>query len=120
MTFFQDPYVVEDTFGFKFPVPAEYGLELLNNIIKWRFQGHDCYVEIQAGNYELFRSKDSTAVISTNTWLPPGTAITMAIIVAGLKIQDQTCPMPNCGSTESIIVLGGGRQWYVIFHAFET
>jgi hypothetical protein len=63
-TFFQAPLLVEDALGFKFPVPSEYDYELLNAIIKHRFLEGPGSLEIKAGNYELFNTKNSKQVTS--------------------------------------------------------
>lgn len=110
-TFFQAPYVVEDAFGFKFPVPSEYDFAMLNNIIQWRFQDRISYSEVQAGNYELYKTKNSSEVITIDTFLTPGTYITMGLIVRRSNKDGGYCPMPHCGSSSSIITLSGSRTW---------
>jgi hypothetical protein len=110
-TFFQAPFVVEDAFGFRFPVPSEYDYALLNNIIQWRFQDRDSFAEVRAGNYELYKTQKSDEIITFNTFLTPGTSITMAIIVHRSIKDDECCPMPHCGSTTSLVIPSGGRKW---------
>jgi hypothetical protein len=112
-SFFQSPLVVEDALGFKFPVPSEYDYELLDTIIKHRFQDGPGCLEVNAGNYEIFKSKERNQIISVGVRLLPGTAITMAVLVAKPPSQllDEVCPMRKCGSKHSSIAVGGGRIW---------
>jgi hypothetical protein len=109
--FFQAPFVVEDALGFKFLVPSEYNFELLDKVIQWRFRDRDCFQDVQAGNYELFNSRNSDVIITSQTHLAPGTSITMAMIIASSVDDDEKCPMPNCDSNKSTPVCSGGRQW---------
>lgn len=110
-TFFQAPLVVEDALGFKFPVPSEYDFKLLNAIIKHRFQEGPGSDEVQADDYELFKTKNTKTVLSSAERLLPGTAITMAVIVKRSNPTGEACPMPRCGSDQVVSMPGGGRRW---------
>ena len=110
-TFFQAPLVIEDALGFKFPVPSEYDFELLNAIIKHRFIEGPGSDEVQAGDYELFKTKDTSVDISPAGRLLPGTAITMAIILEHPDPTGDLCPMPRCRSDYIVTMPGGGRRW---------
>jgi hypothetical protein len=110
-TYFQAPLIVEDALGFKFPVPSEYDFDLLDKIIKHRFVDGPGSSEVEAGNYELFNTKNSRQVIAANVRLIPGTSITMAILISRPEIFDEQCPMPRCMSTRTTIAPGGGRLW---------
>ena len=110
-TFFQAPIVVEDTFGFKFPVPSEYDFSTLETIIRHRFREGEASRHVKAGNYELFKTRSSEEVIKSNSRLFPGMEITMAIILTRLVSSDEVCPMPRCRSSRTMIVPGGGRNW---------
>ena len=112
-TFFQAPYIIEDTLGFKFPVPSEYDFELLNNVLKWRLRNRTFYPEVEAGNYELSRSNKSDVIITKDTLLTPGASITMAMIVLKVSSGFEICPLPRCGSSQTLAAPSGGRQWYV-------
>ncbi|KAF2797253.1 hypothetical protein K505DRAFT_298803 [Melanomma pulvis-pyrius CBS 109.77] len=122
-SFFQVPLVIvveviEDALGCKFPVPSEYDFDLLEAVIKQRFKTGPGSLNVQAGNYEYFKTKNSNDVLSRTTRLLPGTAITMAIIVVRPTLTDQTCPMPGCGSIQTAEPPGGGRTWYVLVTTF--
>ncbi|CZR69291.1 uncharacterized protein PAC_19191 [Phialocephala subalpina] len=108
-TFFQAPLIVEDALGRKFPVPSEYDYTLLESIIKYRFFDGPGSMNVRAGNFELFKTKDSKYVLSSNTLLLPGTGVTMAILVSKPELTDHICPMPLCRSSQSTEALGGGR-----------
>jgi hypothetical protein len=110
-TFFQAPLIVEDALGCKFPVPSEYSYGMLENIIRYRFRQGDGSREVRAGNYELFKAKNSSQVLSEEVRLLPGTEITMAIIIHTQTPDDETCPMARCGSTGSAAPTRGGRVW---------
>jgi hypothetical protein len=109
--FFQDPLILEDALGFKFPVPSEYEFELLNTIIKHRFREGPRSDEVKEGEYELFMTKAPASVLSPGTRLLPGVAITMAIVIHQATASDEVCPMPRCGSDQVIAMPGGGRTW---------
>jgi hypothetical protein len=102
---------VEDALGYRFPVPSEYDYDLLEAVIKQRFKTGPGSLEVQAGNYEYFKTNDSNAVLSNSTRLLPGASITMAIVVAHPASVDEACPMPRCGSTQTAECFGGGRTW---------
>lgn len=112
-TFFQAPLVVEDALGYKFPVPSEYDFDLLDAVVQHRFKTGPGSLEIQAGNYEYFKTKDSNDVLSRTSRLLPGTAITMAIIVTHSALTTKIYPMPRCRSLQTVESPGGGRTWYV-------
>jgi hypothetical protein len=112
MPYFQDPLMVEDALGFKFPVPSEYDYDLLDVIIKHRFIKGPGSLEVEAGNYEFFQTRNSNSTISKNSSFFPGMAITMAIVIGRPTLTDEACPMPNCDSSETTSPPGGGRVWY--------
>ncbi|PQE27135.1 hypothetical protein CJF32_00000092 [Rutstroemia sp. NJR-2017a WRK4] len=95
--------------GFKFPVPSEYDPDLLDVIIKYRFQEGPGSSDVAVGNYELSLAKDSSQVISSQIKLLPGTSIIMAILVGRTELCDQECPMPRCKSSRTTAASGGGR-----------
>jgi hypothetical protein len=110
-TYFQAPLIVEDALGFKFPVPSEYDFELLDRIVKHRFLEGPGSLEVEAGNYELFNTKNTNQIISANVRLLPGTRITMAVLVSRPELLDEKCPMPRCNSMRTTIAPSGGRFW---------
>lgn len=117
-TFFQDPIIVEDALGRKFPLPSEYDYSLLDTIIKHKFQDGPGAVQVSAGHYEIMDAKNRLHILSVDSQLRPGGTVTMAILVSGpwsTILTDECCPMPWCQSIETTKVLGGGRQWLVVF-----
>ena len=80
-----------------------------------KFAKSPYYEEVIAGNYELSNSKNSKDVLigDGSVALLPGMSIVMAIIVAPTLLPTTTCPMPQCGSTDTVAVQWGGRRWYV-------
>lgn len=110
-TFFQAPIIVEDALGFKFPVPSEYDYGMLDNIIQYRFREGDGSRDVQAGNYELFKAKNTCQLLSAEMRLLPGMEIKMAVLVSRPILNDEACPMPRCGSTKTMSAVGGGRTW---------
>lgn len=114
-TFFQDPVTVEDALGRKFPVPSEYDFALLDQIIQHKFRTGPGADEVALGDYQLMESRRRSVVLSAESRLRPGSAITMAILVGKPPgvLNDHSCPMPRCESTETNSVPGGGRVWYV-------
>ena len=99
-------------------MPSEYDFDLLDAVIKQKFKIGPGSLDVQAGNYEYFKTKNSNDVLSRTTRLLPGTAITMAVIVVHPTLTDETCPMPRCGSVHTAESPGGGRTWYVLFTLF--
>jgi hypothetical protein len=96
-------------------VPSEYDFDLLDAVIRHKFKTGPGSLNVRAGNYEYFKTKNSNDVLSRTTRLLPGTGITMAIIVGHPTLTDETCPMPGCGSIQTAEPPGGGRTWYVLF-----
>lgn len=102
--------MVEDVFGFKFPVPSEYSYDLLEEIIKHKFRTGPASLEVKTGNYELFKTKNNKEVIEADRRILPGTCITMAIIVITPRgIED--CPTPLCSSDRTLPAPSGVRLW---------
>jgi hypothetical protein len=112
-TFFQAPYAFEDALGYRYPIPSEYDFESIQNIIKYRLRQSPAYREVVLGNYELFNTQNPKQVMSAHMLTPPGTAITMAILLNKPNIPSDYCPMPHCRSDETQPVKGGGRNWLV-------
>lgn len=112
-TWFQEPFKVEDALGVKFPIPAEYNLDLIDVIIKTRFKNGPGSQDVQLGNYELVQARNSSQAICAKTFLHPGTQIIMAIIIHQHDdgVGRIACPMRHCGSTQTTPVSGGGRVW---------
>ena len=111
-TFFQDPFIVEDALGRKFPVPSEYDISLLNAIIKHKFEKGPGAREVAAGYYEIVDARNRLHNLSKKSCPKPGSLLIMAIIVRKPdKCADHSCPIPQCGSENTIEVLGGGRLW---------
>ena len=107
--FFQDPFVVEDAFGRKFPIPSDFNLYLMDQYIRHRFkEGHGSQ-DVALGNYELLRSKQRSSIITPFSQLLPGTAIVMVVIVRADK--EKLCPMPRCTSVQALPCPGGGFTW---------
>ncbi|KAI1136976.1 hypothetical protein F5Y05DRAFT_414698 [Hypoxylon sp. FL0543] len=112
-TFFQDPLIVEDALGRKFPVPSEYDYPLLDAIIKQKFQDGPGALHVAAGDYELMYAKNRLHILSVESRLMPGRSITMAVLVdkcCSAMLNDECCPMPQCQSRNTTAAPGGGRQ----------
>lgn len=110
-TWFQAPLQVEDTLGNKFPVPSEYDFSLLQDIIRHRFQdGGQVSALVRQGDYELSYARDSRQILTDDSRLRPGSQIIMAVIAVA-AVDNGSCPMPSCGSTETEAVPGGGYRW---------
>ncbi|KAI1207866.1 uncharacterized protein F4807DRAFT_168689 [Annulohypoxylon truncatum] len=112
-TFFQEPLIVEDALGRKFPVPSEYDYSLLNAVIKHKFRDGPGAAQVAAGDYEIMYARNRHHILSNNSRLRPGCSITMAILVGkphSAALNCECCPMPQCHSNNTIAVPGGGRQ----------
>ncbi|KAI1410823.1 hypothetical protein F5Y13DRAFT_166896 [Hypoxylon sp. FL1857] len=112
--FFQDPLIVEDALGRKFPVPSEYDYSLLDAIIKHRFQDGPGAVQVAAGDYEIMDAGNRLHILSANSLLRPGCSITMAVLVKkprSVVLAGGCCPMPRCRSSNTIAMPSGGRQY---------
>ncbi|KAI1459628.1 hypothetical protein F4805DRAFT_419707 [Annulohypoxylon moriforme] len=113
-TFFQDPLIVEDALGRKFPLPSEYDYLLLDAIIKHKFRDGPGATQVAAGDYEIMYTRNRRQILSNNSQLKPGSSLTMAIIISDNKLVlafKEGCPMPYCQSKDTIIVPDGGRRW---------
>lgn len=112
-TFFQQPVRVEDALGRIFPVPSEYSVEQLQLIIRDRFKEGPGHEDVQAGNYELFNTKNSSQTLESLSLdrLLSSMSLTMAILISQMDAIDEICPMPQCGSEQTAPAIGGGRTW---------
>jgi hypothetical protein len=109
-TLLQDPVLVEDALGRKFPVPSEYDFSLLNQIIRHKFDTGPGSAQVREGDYQILDAKYRHLVLSPQSRLPPGSLLIMAVLV-GKPVFDCICPIPRCGSVETTQVEGGGRLW---------
>lgn len=103
-TYFQEPLLIEDALGRKFPVPSEYDFDLLEAVIKHKFQEGPGAKYVGNGNYELCKMDKRSDLITSTSRLLPGMAITMTIIVIAptlLTSRHTRCPMPHCQHTQS-------------------
>jgi hypothetical protein len=113
-TFFQDPVLVEDALGRKYPVPSEYDFGLLDLIIRHKFDIGPGSTEVQHGDYQILDAKARDLALSTQSRLRPGSLLIMAILVGKPPpgvLADRACPMRRCTSVKTTQVEGGGRVW---------
>lgn len=112
---FQQPLLIEDALGRKYPVPSEGDFGMLKAILEHKFKDGPGAEHVRVGNYELCRSSRRSEVLDPATRLLPGTAILMAIILTAPTVRMNTttcCPMPQCQSTEATPCLkGDGLIW---------
>jgi hypothetical protein len=109
-TFLQDPVLVEDALGRKFPVPSEYDFALLNRIIQHKFETGPGSAQVSHGDYQIRDAKERQVVLSSQSRLRPGSSLIMAIL-AGKALPGTLCPMPRCNSVRTTQAEGGGRLW---------
>ena len=108
-TYFQDPFVVEDAFGRKFPVPSEFDYDMLDTIVRQKFKDGMGFQDVVNGNYEYCKANMRSAVITETSRLVPGMAIVMALVIDALS--SKRCPMPICGSLRADACPSGGFMW---------
>ena len=115
--FLQDPVLLEDALGRKFPVPSEYDVSLLDRIIRHKFREGPGSNEVSVGNYQVMYSADRTRSLSQESRLRPGSSLIMSILVSKEWISNEwrqdslNCPIPSCNSSETMGEEGGGRFW---------
>jgi hypothetical protein len=82
-------------------------------VIRDRFSSGPGHEKVQAGEYELFSTKDSSQLITAETaaLLSPGSSITMAMLVGMYVYRDGVCPRPGCVSKDLSTSRDGGRTW---------
>ncbi|KAF2034865.1 hypothetical protein EK21DRAFT_84984 [Setomelanomma holmii] len=88
-------------------MPAECDYKMLSVIIQRRFEVGVGSVDVQAGNYELAFTNKRSTLVTAETDLLPGTAVTMAIIISTSTPSDAACPMPRCGLSKATALPGG-------------
>ncbi|KAI0534172.1 hypothetical protein GGR58DRAFT_69255 [Xylaria digitata] len=108
-TFFQDPIIVEDALGRKFPVPSEYDFSLLDAIVKHKFQEGPGAAHVATENYEIMDAKNQLRILSVSSRLRSGGAVTMAILVGRPQSVMLSDECPRCQSSETRIDPSGGR-----------
>ncbi|KAK0619586.1 hypothetical protein B0T14DRAFT_519521 [Immersiella caudata] len=111
-TYLQDPVLVEDALGRKFPVPSEYDFALLDRIIQHKFVEGPGSTQVSHGDYQIRDARKRDMVLTPGSFLRPGSSLIMAILVAKPPrgtLTDHECPMPRCNSIETTQVHGGGR-----------
>ncbi|KAL9620736.1 MAG: hypothetical protein Q9160_004749 [Pyrenula sp. 1 TL-2023] len=79
-TFFQDPLVVEDPSGHKFPVPAEYDYTLLSEIVTIKLQTGSCSENVGKEPFFLYYADRSGPMPGPNVALRPGSFITVMVL----------------------------------------
>lgn len=76
-TFFQEPFVVEDPFGSKFPVPSEFDFSLLNTILRHKLSQRE-FSESRC--YGIFKTRNPDESVDERSMLWPGIEITAAFL----------------------------------------
>ncbi|KAH3960392.1 hypothetical protein HBI73_176210 [Parastagonospora nodorum] len=110
-TYFQAPFQVEDALGFVYPVPSEFTLDEVENILRYKFRKGPGASAVRRGEFELCKTKRRTEAITETTRLLPGMAITMAVIIASdLVAAGTACPIRPCGSMDITSYPGGGLK----------
>ncbi|KAH7095377.1 hypothetical protein FB567DRAFT_556603 [Paraphoma chrysanthemicola] len=110
-TYFQACVKVEDALGVFFSIPAECDYYMLVTIIERKFETGIGAADVQSGNYELCLTQKRSELITAETKLMPGIAITMAIMINTSTASYGVCPMPGCGSTKASATVGGAFVW---------
>lgn len=113
-TFLQEPVLVEDALGRKFPVPSEYDFSLLDRIIRHKCETGPGSDQVKQGDYQVLDAKKRDMILSAQSRLRPGSLLLMALLVAkppAHVLADRACPMPRCASVSTTQVQGGGRIW---------
>jgi hypothetical protein len=105
------PIKIEDALGQVYPFPSEFDYEMLIVVIRQRFQKGVGSEDVVAGNFELCMTNRRSQLITAQTPLVPGTAITMAIIVSTSKPRDNSCPGSGCWSSDISPGPGGALIW---------
>jgi hypothetical protein len=115
LTFFQDPVRFEDALGRMTLFPSEFSVDDLEAIVERRFQEGPGKQHVQAGDYELCNTRNTRQVISASNGvgLLPGMNVRMAIVIKRSTSSGDLCPMPQCRSSNTESVSGGGRKWLV-------
>ncbi|KAH8821955.1 hypothetical protein F5884DRAFT_769555 [Xylogone sp. PMI_703] len=109
-TWFQDPIKLEDAFGRIIPIPVEYGWSTMQAVIRDRFISGPGHEKVQAGEYELFITEDTSQLVTKETAsiLRPGASITMAMLVGMYDFEKDICPKPGCTSKDLANTATGG------------
>jgi hypothetical protein len=110
-THFQECIRVEDALGLPFAVPSECDYSMLITIIHRRFDSGPGAADVYAGNYELYVTNKRSELVTANTKLVPGIAITMAIIISTGRNFETRCPITQCGSLKVAAGPGGVLLW---------
>ena len=109
---FQDPIIVEDALGRKFPFPSEFSFSDLEAMLRHRFREGPGFREVSTGEFEILEGRNRTKVPSETTLLRPGSSLTMAIIISrSLWRWKNMCQMPNCRSKLLKDTARGGQEW---------
>ena len=109
---FQQPLLIEDALGRKYPVPSEGDFGMLDALLRYKFREGPGSRQVRAGNYELCKTSRRSEVFTHTSRLLPGTAITMALILTVPAVYMDSadrCPMPRCQYLVSSPCPEGGR-----------
>ncbi|KAF2756394.1 hypothetical protein EJ05DRAFT_501898 [Pseudovirgaria hyperparasitica] len=110
-THFQAQFIFEDASGNILPLPPELGWRGMNAIVKDRYLTGPGHRKIAAGEYELFHTRDRNQLITSDTYplLPPGSRITMSLIIGRYEDwQSRNCSRPGCASRSFSRTSAGG------------
>ncbi len=109
----QDPVRLEDPLGRYLPIPSEYSYGMMKAVIREQFRTGPGARRVRSGDYEIANSRNCQQLISEDTFtgLIPGMQLRMAVLLDGLLLPTDGCPMPNCGSQRYTDCRGGGKIW---------
>lgn len=112
MSWFQEPFCIEDGHGVKLPVPAEYDLTMIEGVIQLQLNRTD-FVEAKIyRNFTITSSNDLEDFIYKRETPPaPGTSMVVRCLEVLWGLEIGPCPIRACTSQKSRPYSENGRVW---------
>ena len=112
-TWLQAPVRLEDHLGRYIPIPSEYSFEMMEVAVLEKCKADPGARRLRLGQYEISNARDSNQVITKDrfTCFIPGSFLRMAILLYGIDVQADRCPVSICGSQMISDYGCGGKTW---------
>lgn len=108
-----------DHLGVEFLFPSSYFVSDLLAVVKSRYTSGPGSVYIQNGQFEIVEDLNRSVSLAQDHKFVPGSRLIVVLVVNGLSVRAWKrdgkdgvyCPLPQCGSANTLKMKDGERIW---------